>query len=120
MDLKLEDLKKSLGRMYSRIPRWLGGHVSSVSSSQLPLSSLDHHMPPFQPGCCRGECWRSSSEDSSVVPSAQEILLGIPIYFFWIGIKMTELLIILVCPYMGMYPYFDLIMSTECPKYNIF
>ena len=21
---------------------------------------------------------------------------------------------------MGMYPYFDLIMSTECPKYNIF
>ena len=24
-------------------------------------------MPPFQPGCCRGERWRSSSEDSSVV-----------------------------------------------------
>ena len=70
MDLKLDDLKKSLGRITPGFLRWLGGHVSSVSSSQLPLSSLDHHMPPFQPGCCRGERWRSSSEDSSVVPSA--------------------------------------------------
>ena len=71
MDLKLEDLKKSLGRMYSRIPPMVGrSRIFSISSSQLPLSSLDHHMPPFQPGCCRGERWRSSSEDSSVVPSA--------------------------------------------------
>ena len=52
MDLKLEDLKKSLGRMYSRIPPMVG-------RSRI-----------FQPGCCRGERWRSSSEDSSVVPSA--------------------------------------------------
>ena len=41
------------------LPDSSDGHVSSVSSSQLPLSSLDHHMP-----------WRSSAEDSSVVPSA--------------------------------------------------
>ena len=33
---------------------------------------------------------------------------------------MTELLTIYVCPYMGMYPYFYLIMSTECLNYNIF
>ena len=39
---------------------------------------------------------------------------------FGIGPKMTELWAINVCPYMGMHPYFDLIMSTECLKYNIF
>ena len=52
------------------LPDSSDGWNPGVSSSQLPLSSLDHHMPPFQPGCCRGERWRSSSEDSSVVPSA--------------------------------------------------
>ena len=35
---------------------------------------------------------------------------------------MTKLWAIYVCPFMGIDPYFDLIMSTECPKYlyNIF
>ena len=42
------------------------------------------------------------------------------ITIFKIGPKMTELWAIYVCPYMGMNPYFDLIMSTESPKYNIF
>ena len=70
MDLQLEDLKKSLGRMYSRIPPMVGrSRIFSIIITAL-LSSLDHHMPPFQPGFCRGERWRSSSEDSSVVPSA--------------------------------------------------
>ena len=39
---------------------------------------------------------------------------------FGIGLKLTELRAKTVCPYMGGGPYFDLIMATECPKYNIF
>ena len=55
MDLKLEDLKKSLGRMYSRIPPMVGrSRIFSIIITAL-LSSLDHHMPPFQPGFCRGD-----------------------------------------------------------------
>ena len=42
------------------------------------------------------------------------------ISIFGIGLEMIQLWTIYVCPYMGLHPYFDIIMSTECPKYDIF